>query len=180
MPILPFAIPETKPATEYIGGRLVPKMSPRPAHALAQGAFVTALTTWAVEGGRGWVAPECDFDLTAPGERTNRLVPDVAYMSYERLPYRDDGAPSTPVIAPDVAVEILSPGQTIENSAERVRIFLACGAQLVILVDCERPVAALFDAGPSRRSERDGVIEHPSLPGFSMPLERAFSLPKPR
>jgi len=175
----PFTIPQTKPATEYINGRLVQKMSPRGAHALAQGAFVTAMSVWADAERRGRVGPEWDFDLAPSGERTNRLVPDVAYVSYERIGWEDDEAAQTPIVAPNVAVEILSPGQTVANSAERVRIFLACGAELVILVDPERHFAVLNDGGEPMRIERDGAIEHRALPGFSMPLERAFSNPKP-
>ena len=180
MSALPFEIPETKPATEFIDGMLVQKMSPRGAHALAQGAFVQALRNWADAGGRGRVGTEWDFDLTPPGKATNRLVPDVAYVSYERIPYEDDAAAQTPTVAPNVAVEILSPGQTVTNSQTRVEIFLNCGADLVILVDYERHFAVLHDGREPTRVERDRAIEHGSLPAFSMPLERAFSNPKPR
>ena len=36
------ALPETKPALEWVNGRVLQKMSPRREHALAQGRFFTA------------------------------------------------------------------------------------------------------------------------------------------
>jgi Uma2 family endonuclease len=180
MQAFPHPFPETKPATEFIDGHLVQKMSPRGLHARVQAAFSFALTAWAEAGGRGRVGVEWDFDLTPPGERKNRLTPDVAYVSYVRIPYEDDEAAEIPIVAPNVAVEILSPGQSPANSQERIRIFLACGAELVILVDPRAEYAMLYDGGEPQRVERAGLIEHPALPEFSMPLLRAFTKPQPR
>ena len=178
--LLPLEIPETKPATEFVNGRLLQKVGGGRMRSRGQGALNRALTDWAEAGGRGRVGPEWDFDLTPPGERTNRLVPDVAYLSYDRVAYEDVAAAEVPCVAPNVAVEILSAGQTVKNSSERVRIYLACGTELVILVEPRREYAVLIDAQGHRRVERDGVIEHPALPGFSMPLARAFTDPPPK
>lgn len=180
MQSFPSPFPETKPATEFIDGRMVKKMSPRGLHSRVQGAILFALTGWANEDGRGRVGPEWDFDLTPPGEQKNRLTPDVAYVSYQRISYDDDAAAEIPVVAPNVAVEILSPGQTFENSQRRVRIFLACGSELVVLIDPRAETAMLYDGGEARRLTARDVLEHPALPEFSMPLARAFTKPRPK
>lgn len=172
--MLPHDIPETKPATELIDGKLIQKMSPYEVHSRAQGVIITALSLWADEKGRGRVGPEWDYDLTPPGDRTHRLVPDVAYLSYERVSYDNDAAAQVPTVAPNVAVEILSEGQTFENSGRRVDIFLACGAELVILIDPRLEEASLIDPRGSRRLSRHETIEHPALPEFSLPLRRCF------
>ena len=170
----PLPIPETKPATEFIDGELVQKMSPYERHSYAQGTVLVALREWADAKGRGRVGPEWDFDLTPPGEKTNRLVPDVAYVSYDRLRFDDEEAAQVPTVAPNVAVEILSAGQTLENSHRRIDIFFACGAELVILVDPRKQDAWLIDSLQRRHLTREDTIEHPALPEFSLALKRCF------
>ncbi len=174
MATTPLPIPETKPASEFIDGRLVQKMSPFGLHARVQRVVAGALGDWSDERGRGRVGTEWDFDLTPAGERTNRLVPDVAFLSYDRVPYEDVEASQVPVVAPDVAVEILSPGQTLENSSRRLQIFFACGTQLVVLIDPRAELAWLVDANETRTLTGNEAIVHRSLAGFTLPLRRCF------
>ncbi len=75
---------ETKPATEWILGRPVQKVSPRYTHACLQAAIVAWLRTWA--RGRGRVGTEWRVWLTPGDEPERYLVPDVMYISYDRLP----------------------------------------------------------------------------------------------
>ena len=170
----PLSIPETKPATELIDGYLAQKMSPYERHGYAQRIVASVLGDWADAKGRGRVATEWDYDLTPPGERTNRLVPDVAYLSYERISYEDDEAAQVPTVAPNVAVEILSEGQTLANSRRRIEIFLKCGAELVVLVDPRAEEGWLIDSNATRHLTRDDAIEHSALPEFTLPLKRCF------
>ena len=176
----PLPIPQTKPATEFIDGRLAQKMRPFGLHARVQRVVAAALGDWSDDRGRGRVGAEWDFDLTPPGGRTNRLVPDVAFLSYDRVPYEDETAAQVPIVAPDVVIEILSQGQTLENSQRRIAIFLACGAKLIVLIDPCKEVAWLVDAVVSRELARDGAIEDASMPGFQLPLARCFERIPPR
>ena len=179
MSYTPLQIPETKPATEFIDGCLVQKMSPLGLHARVQAAVAIALGTWSDERGRGRVGPEWDYDLTPPGGSTNRLVPDVAYLSYDRVAYENEAAAQVPTVAPNVAVEILSQGQNLANSQRRIDIFLACGAELVILIDPRAEEAWLVDANGTAHLTRDDTIVHSALPDFSLPLRRCLELVPP-
>jgi Uma2 family endonuclease len=176
----PSPYPETKPATEFINGQLVQKMSPRALHGRTEGRFFAALDAWANEHGTGRVSAEWDFDLTPPGERTHRLVPDVAYLSYERISYEDEESAQIPAVAPSVAVEVLSPGQTMNDMAEKVRIFLAAGCELVIVIDPREEYALLHDGTPVRRIERDQPLTHAALPHFSIILAPLFVRAEPK
>ena len=49
--LLDITVPETKPATEWVRGRALQKMSPRTAHAYAQTKFVVALDAWSERSG---------------------------------------------------------------------------------------------------------------------------------
>ncbi len=176
---IPEPYPETKPATEFIGGRLVQKMSPQGLHAQVQRRLASALGAWADQRGLGRVGTEWDYDLTPPGECINRLVPDVAYLSYERVGYDDEGVAQIPKIAPDVAVEVLSPGQKMEHLAEKVRIYLAAGCALVVVLDPREQYAILHDAAGMRRLEREDRLTHAALPGFDVALATFFDRPRP-
>ena len=179
MPALPLPIPETKPATEFIDGRMVQKMSPYGLHGRVQLKIGAALQQWAEARGRGRVGTEWDFDLTPYGEQTNRLVPDVAFLSYERVSYDDEPSAQVPRIAPDVAVDILSEGQTLENSRRRLKILFATGAQLAILIDPRKERAWLIDPQSTRMLGPDDYIEHAALPEFRMPLRACFQRTPP-
>lgn len=180
MPTLPLPIPETKPATELIDGILVQKMSPYGLHGRVQLRIGAALAEWAESDGRGRVATEWDFDLTPYGEKTNRLVPDVAYLSYERVGYDDERAAQVPTVAPNVAVEILSEGQTVQNSTRRLQILFATGAELALLIDPRKEIAWLIDPQSTRELGPDDVVEHLALPDFWMPLRALFERTPPQ
>jgi Uma2 family endonuclease len=177
---VPRPYPQTKPATEYIDGQLVQKMSPRWLHAGVQAAVVSALRAWTFERGCGRVGAEWDFDVTPPGEQVNRLIPDVAYLSYDRIGYDDDVAASIPAMAPNVAFEVLSPGQKIEELAEKVRILLASGCELVVVIDPHMEYAVLYDSTQVQRIDGSHRLIHRALPGFSVQLSSLFEKPKPK
>jgi Uma2 family endonuclease len=118
-------LPEAKPAFEWIGGRAVQKVSPKRRHSLAQSRFLIALDAWARATGSGFAGPEWRFCIAPPGEIRRPLVPDVAFVSYERLPYDVMENTEEPLIAPDVVVEVISPADQRKHIAEKVR--LSCG-----------------------------------------------------
>ncbi len=78
------------------------------------------------------------FFLRSDGSPSS-LVPDVAYMSFERMP-RDQAkdARERPRIAPDIAVEIWSPGDRRRKIEEKLALYLDNGCRLVILVHPKR------------------------------------------
>jgi Uma2 family endonuclease len=83
MPLHEIVLPETKPETEWVRGRALQKVSPQRDHSRLQGAMTMRLDRWAA--GRGEVGPEWRFRVAPPGEVRRPVVPDVAYVSNERL-----------------------------------------------------------------------------------------------
>src|ERR1700687_4529661 len=102
-------LPTAKPALEWVNGRVLQKVSPQRRHALAQCRFVAALDSWAQARGSGMVGTEWECRIAPPGEIRRPLVPDVAYMSYERIPFESPGEADIPHLAFDAVVEVLSP-----------------------------------------------------------------------
>jgi len=126
-------IPDVKPAIESIRGRWERKMSPRRRHAILQARVAMLLTHWA--GDRGDVGTEWRFYLVSDDEPVSSLVPDVAYYSFERLPPALGEAREKPSVAPDLAVEILSPGDRRDVVEEKIALYLANGSTAVVIID---------------------------------------------
>ncbi|MFY9780881.1 MAG: Uma2 family endonuclease [Candidatus Baltobacteraceae bacterium] len=137
VPVIPPSLEFTdaqKPYVESIGGRREPKVSPRRRHALLQWRMAAQLDQWA--RGRGEVGTEWRFYLLESKGRSSSLVPDVAYVSFERLPRElPEDARERPRLAPDIAVEILSPGDSRTTLAEKIALYLRHGARVVIVLD---------------------------------------------
>lgn len=173
-------VPETKPATEWIRGRAVQKVSPQRRHALAQGVFFSELHAWAMRHGSGRVGTEWAFRVAPPGEARRPLVPDVAFLSYARVPYESPSDADIPRLAPDAVVEVLSPGDAPADIDEKVRVYLAAGTGVVFLVDPEvRTVSARRRDGIRIFFEGE-ILQDPALPAFAMAVDVLFLEPLPK
>jgi Uma2 family endonuclease len=128
--------PDTeKPYVESIGGRREAKMSSGRTHARLQGRLWAWPDTWAAD--RGEAATEWRFYLLGRS-RPSSLVPDVAYVSLARLPRSlPDDARERPRLAPDIAVEIWSPGDRAKALQEKIDPYLSNGTSVVIVVYAE-------------------------------------------
>lgn len=172
-------LPETKPETEWILGRAVRKVSPKRTHALLQVALGNALTAWAA--GRGEVGSEWRFRVAPPGEPRRPLVPDLAFVTNDRLAALSDDDLELPPIAPDVAIEILSPGDKPAYLAHKIEVYLAAGSALVMVVDPRTRSVRLHDARGTRTLSGGDAIVHDAMPGFVLPLPQLFAvLERPR
>jgi Uma2 family endonuclease len=173
-------VPEGKPAFEWVNGRALQKVSPKRQHSLAQGAFDVALTSWAQSTGAGFAGPEWRFHVQPPGELRRPLVPDVAFLSYKRLPYPAMQRTDEPVVAPDAVVDVKSPSDQRVDIEEKVRVYLAAGTRVVFLVDPKKRAVTVCDADARQQLTDNDVIKHRALPGFRLPVKALFELPKPK
>ena len=144
-----------------------------------QGRFVAALGAWADATGSGRVGPEWEFRVTPPHEPTRPLVPDVAFLSYDRLGYDEDDAAQVPYMAPDVAIEILSPGDRRADVDDKIRVYLASGTALVVLIDPRKRTFTAYESGGLHTFGADDVFAHPALANFSLAVASVFEKAKP-
>ncbi len=142
-------IPEVRPAIESIGGRWEQKVSPRRKHSLLQSRLGTWLTLWA--GERGEVGTEWRFYMLPKGEKPSSLVPDVSYVSFERMPPSFGELREQPTISPDIVVEVLSPLDRMKTLQQKLVIYFAHGSRLVIVVDPEKHVVTMHERGGESR-----------------------------
>jgi Uma2 family endonuclease len=88
-------------------------------------------------GGFGEVASEWTMHFPDEPKRT-ALVPDVAFVSHSRTAGFTSAQASEPAIAPDIAVEILSPSDRRRDADEKIALYLKHGSALVVEVDPDR------------------------------------------
>jgi Uma2 family endonuclease len=103
------------------------------------------------------------------------LGPDVSFIRAERIP--TGGVPDGYFLgAPDLAVEVISPSQSRPKIERKAAIFLAHGAQAVVILDPKRRTATIHRANApvEKLSEADTLDLGFVVPGFSVPLADLF------
>lgn len=103
------------------------------------------------------------------------LAPDVAFISRERIP--ESGIPKKywPG-APDLAVEVLSPGDTIREVEQKIGQWLNAGALLVWTVNPKHRTVTVHRAlkDSSTLSEDDELDGNDVVPGFRCRVSEIF------
>lgn len=104
-------------------------------------------------------------------------IPDVAFVSWDRLPGRRRPEQPIPDLVPDLAVEVLSAGNTAAEMERKVQEYLRVGVRLVWVVD---PVArTVLEHQPSVDAKLlragDSLTGDPVLPGFRLDLSTLFA-----
>jgi Uma2 family endonuclease len=109
-------------------------------------------------------------------------VPDVSFIRWERFPGRQIPQQQIFPLAPDLAIEILSPGNTKGEMERKLLDYLAAGVRLVWYIDpATRTARAYTAADQFVEVGEDGVLPAGDvLPGFELPLRRVFAKLEPR
>jgi Uma2 family endonuclease len=96
----------------------------------------------------------------------------VAFIRRDRLP--DPEPLGFPDLAPDLVVEVLSPGDRPGDILAKVADWLSAGTRLVWVVDPLRRVARVYrQDGSETIVTADRALEGEDvLPGFACPLEK--------
>jgi Uma2 family endonuclease len=160
------ALPDTKPASEYIDGEIIQKPMPQGQHSIIQGSLLIELTLAWRETGIAQAFPElrCSFGGRA-------VVPDVAVFEDARIPWDENGDISNIFsIPPDWTIEILSPDQSTAKVLKNINHCLAYGTQMGWLIDpADRSV---FICMPDRTFQ---IIDDPStilpVPEFARSIQ---------
>ena len=100
--------------------------------------------------------------------------PDVAFISRDRLPTIVEGF--VPV-APDLAVEVLSPTDRRSDELAKIAMDLQAGVRLVWLIDPDPKTVTVFaEDQPVSVIGSDGVLDGGEvLPGFSVAVAEIFA-----
>jgi Uma2 family endonuclease len=170
------ALPEGDVTYEFVNGAAVPKyktdeMSPKFFHGSTTGALFILLSAWAQEKGR--VVIEWAIKLKIENENW-MPVPDLTYVSYNLLPadwLKDEPCP----VAPELVVEIISPGQTFGEMTEKAADYIKAGVLRVWVVDTKAKTITIFAPASVPVTYRDNlVISDNLLPGLEITPNEVF------
>ncbi|MBW3533978.1 MAG: Uma2 family endonuclease [Gemmatimonadetes bacterium] len=158
--------------TELVRGELVREPLPAPLHGKVVGRLCRRIGDHVETHALGEVFAESGYVLEE--EPPTLRGPDVSFVSSGRLPER----PGTGFwsMAPDLAVEVLSPSNRAGEVQDKVGQYLEAGARLVWVVDPVRGTAAEYRAGGEARlfGAADALDGGHVLPGFRLPLADLF------
>ena len=125
------AIPETKPASEFINGKIIQKPIPQGKHSALQ-LDLSALINTAVRArkiARAFPELRCTFNGRS-------IVPDIAVFTWEHIPTDENGETANVfALPPDWTIEILSPGQNIAKVTSKIIHCLNHGTQMGWIID---------------------------------------------
>jgi Uma2 family endonuclease len=167
-----FNIPEVKPAIEVVRGERVQKMSPKQTHGILQLTVGIYVRAWAK--GRGTASTECRVYLLPPREKPSSLVPDVAYFSNARLETLPKEEREKPPFAPDIAVEILSPGDRKSILETKIALYLGNGGLLVVIVDPKKRTVRMIDADADKTFIAGQIAKSAAFADFEIDVTRLF------
>lgn len=103
-------------------------------------------------------------------------IPDVSFVSWRHFSQRR--VPATPMLdlAPDLAVEVLSPSNTTKEMERKLRDYFEAGVSLVWYIDPPSRTVRVYRAPEEVRVlDESGTLDgFEILPGFSLSVARLF------
>jgi Uma2 family endonuclease len=125
-----------------------------------------------------------DLGATFGADATLRLftgvvrLPDVSFVRWEKLPGRCYPNEPIPYLVPDLAIEVLSEGNTRGEMQRKRREYFLAGTSLVWLVDLNKRTVTVFTPTTAEDgvtlTEADTLDGGDVLPGFRLPVATVF------
>jgi Uma2 family endonuclease len=154
--------PETKPAREYIEGKVVQKPMPQGKHSLLQIKLVIVLNSFLMEQHIAIAFSElrCTFDGSS-------IIPDVAVVKNENIPRDEQGEIANVFnLAPDWTIEILSPDQSATKVIKKILHCLQHGTEIGWLIDPAEKSIFIYHSG-KQVEVVDELEQELLVPGFA-------------
>jgi len=159
-------LPETKPASEFIDGKIIQKPMPQGQHSRIQQKLTGCINAVTEDSRIALALPElrCTFSGRS-------IVPDIAVFTWERIPLTPDGAIANQFNAhPDWAIEILSPDQSVTRVTSNILYCLNQGSQMGWLIDPNEKLVLVYTS-----NQQPSFFEEPSdllpVPNFAAALD---------
>jgi Uma2 family endonuclease len=170
-------LPEDGKRREIIDGELFVSTQPQNDHQVTCLNVSFALKSWNDQGGLGVVIP-------SPGvifSPEDAVAPDVTWISHSRLAGQLDAAGHLRV-APELVVEVVSPGQENERRDQAAKLLLygRRGVSEYWILDWRQRQVGIYRRDGdvlafTRLLAEADEIESPILPGFRCPVRQFFA-----
>jgi Uma2 family endonuclease len=150
-------------------GTLRQKVAPKPRHSALQEEL---LFRFRAARARRLAQAYPELRVVWPDERLPPAVPDIVVYRWARRPIGPDGQLADEATEPpDLAIEIVSPGQAPAQVGARCAEYVEHGAERALMIDPERRSAHLYSRGgdplvpralgPADRLELGGLLPDP-------------------
>jgi Uma2 family endonuclease len=139
------------------------------------GRVITRLGIFCEANARGWVLNAEAAYKCFPKRPNHIRKPDASFIRYGRLP--DETLPRGYAhIPPDLAVEVISPGDLFEEVEAKVLEFLEAGAELIWVINPFTRTVTIHraDRTVTWLSEKDVLTGEGPLQGFSCRVAELF------
>ena len=170
-----FMMPDDGFCYDLVKGELKKMSPPGSEHGAIIGRLTVALGSYVEANDLGEVfGAETGFKLASNPDTV--LGPDVAFVSNERIPPTGIPVGYWPG-APDLAVEVISPGNTGREIEGKIGEYLAAGVRAVWIVNPKRRTVAIHrtDAQVQTLMENDTLDGQDVVPGFQYSIARMFT-----
>ena len=148
----------TMPPVKHLHGRVAANLT------LILGLYVRATHL-------GVVYSESGYKLESDPDTV--LGPDISFLSKERVDQAEDGYYEEP---PDLAVEVLSPGDRKAYVEQKLAVYLETGARSVWLVDPRHRTVEVISSLDNRRMlHEDDELVDDTIPGFRVKVSEIFA-----
>jgi Uma2 family endonuclease len=157
---------------ELIDGTLVEKVMGFQESAIAA-ELITELKLYLRRHNLGVVTgPDGTLKLTTGLIR----IPDVTFVRWENIPGGRFPDQPIPRLTIDLAVEVISPGNTRAEMQRKLREYFAAGTRLVWLIDPKDRTARIYTTPRrgTKLTQDDALDGGDVLPGFRLPLRDLF------
>jgi Uma2 family endonuclease len=167
------AMPETEPPSELIDGEVVQKPMPNDDHGQLTSWLIIEIGIYLRQLGRGFVVNEVRH---ADRREEWVYVPDIEVRLAPRTGGRGSSAPVEG--PPDMAIEVLSPGDRPGRLLERVSFYMRTGVALLWVVDPADEQVTVYRPGesPSTFGTSAVINAAPVLPEFELDLAALFAI----
>jgi Uma2 family endonuclease len=106
-------------------------------------------------------------------------MPDCGFITWDRLP--DGEVPDEAILdaVPDLTVEVISKGNTLEEMLLKLHDYFRAGVRLVWFIYPKTQTVVVYTSPTAKRtlSKDDTLNGGKVLPGFALPLKKLFALP---
>jgi Uma2 family endonuclease len=167
-------LPETKPASEYINGKIHQKPMPQGQHSIIQSEIILFINQGARKQKIAYAFPElrCAFAGRV-------IVPDLAIFEWKNISLDPNSEAQNRIeIPPDWIIEILSPDRSSIRVIEKISFAIKNGTKLGWLIDPIDRKVLVFDGDrlPEFKDDDDDLPALKVFPDWHLSVRDLFNL----
>lgn len=136
-----------------------------------------AILRFLSDSSQGTLLFETLFAIPSPADPGKQRRPDLAFLHARRWPVEKRAPDTDPWPAvPNLAVEVLSPNDRIQEVTDKIHEYFEAGVELVWVVNPRRETVSVYTSAQQVTilGKSDTLTAGEVIPGFALPLGQLF------